>query len=77
MNIPLYIFQVISAAMIAYALTQFKFKEKKVLFAIIMGTYIPCYMILVDINLIDTLTGLRQFFIQGGAYGIKWPVHLQ
>ena len=59
-------FQVISAAMIAYALTQFKFKGKKVLFAIIMGTYmlpsavtyIPCYMILADLNLIDTLTGL-------------------
>lgn len=60
------IFQIISASMIAYALTQFKFKGKKVLFAIIMGTYmlpsavtyIPCYMILSDINLIDTLTGL-------------------
>lgn len=59
-------FQVISAAMIAYALTQFKFKGKKVLFAIIMGTYmlpsavtyVPCYMILADLNLIDTLTGL-------------------
>jgi multiple sugar transport system permease protein len=59
-------FQVISAAMIAYALTQFKFKGKKVLFAIIMGTYmlpsavtyIPCYMILADLNLIDTLAGL-------------------
>ncbi|BCZ48933.1 sugar ABC transporter permease [Clostridium gelidum] len=60
------IFQVISAAMIAYALTQLKFKGKKILFAIIMGTYmlpsavtyIPCYMILSDLNLIDTLTGL-------------------
>lgn len=60
------IFQIISAAMIAYALTQFKFKGKKILFAIIMGTYmlpsavtyVPCYMILADINLIDTLTGL-------------------
>jgi len=59
-------FQVISAAMIAYALTQFKFKGKKIVFAIIMGTYmlpsavtyVPCYMILADINLIDTLTGL-------------------
>lgn len=59
-------FQVISAAMIAYALTQFQFKGKKVLFAIIMGTYmlpsavtyVPCYMILADLNLIDTLTGL-------------------
>lgn len=59
-------FQMISAAMIAYALTQFRFRGKKILFAIIMGTYmlpsavtyIPCYMILSDINLIDTLTGL-------------------
>lgn len=59
-------FQMISAAMIAYALTQFRFCGKKILFAIIMGTYmlpsavtyIPCYMILSDINLIDTLTGL-------------------
>lgn len=60
------LFQVISAAMIAYALTQFKFKGKKSLFAIILGTYmlpsavtyVPCYMILADMNLIDTLTGL-------------------
>lgn len=59
-------FQVASAAMLAYALTQFKFKGKNILFAIIMGTYmlpsavtyVPCYMILADINLIDTLTGL-------------------
>lgn len=59
-------FQLVGAAMIAYALTQFEFKGKKILFAIIMGTYmlpsavtyIPCYMILADVNLIDTLTGL-------------------
>lgn len=59
-------FQLVSAAMIAYALTQFKFKGKKILFAIIMGTYmlpsavtyIPCYLILTDLNLIDTLSGL-------------------
>lgn len=59
-------FQVISSAMIAYALTQFKFRGKKVLFAIIMGTYmlpsavtyVPCYMLLSKMNLIDTLTGL-------------------
>lgn len=59
-------FQVVSAAMIAYALTQFKFKGKKILFVVIMGTYmlpsavtyVPCYMILADMNLIDTLTGL-------------------
>ncbi|MFT8350696.1 MAG: carbohydrate ABC transporter permease [Clostridium saccharoperbutylacetonicum] len=59
-------FQMVSAAMIAYALTQFKFRGKKLLFGLIMGTYmlpsavtyVPCYMILADINLIDTLTGL-------------------
>ncbi len=59
-------FQIISVAMIAYALTQFKFKGKKLLFIVIMGmymlpsavTYIPCYMILADLNLIDTLTGI-------------------
>lgn len=59
-------FQIISSAMIAYAITQFKFKGRKILFAIIMGTYmlptattyIPCYMILSKLNLIDTLSGL-------------------
>lgn len=59
-------FQIIGSAMIAYALTQFNFKGRKILFAIIMGTYmlpsaatyIPCYMILSKINLIDTLTGI-------------------
>ncbi len=59
-------FQLIGSAMIAYALTQFNFKGRKILFAIIMGTYmlpsaatyVPCYMILSKINLIDTLTGI-------------------
>lgn len=59
-------FQVIGSAMIAYALTQFNFKGRKILFAIIMGTYmlpsaatyVPCYMILSKVNLIDTLTGI-------------------
>lgn len=58
--------QIFSAAMIAYALTQFNFRGKKLLFGIIMGTYmlpsavtyVPCYMILAKVNLIDTLTGL-------------------
>lgn len=60
------IFQVISAAMIAYALTQFKFVGRKVLFCIVMCTYmlpsavtyVPCYIILGKLNLLDTLTGL-------------------
>lgn len=59
-------FQIIGSAMIAYTLTQFNFKGRKILFAIIMGTYmlpsaatyVPCYMILSKINLIDTLTGI-------------------
>lgn len=59
-------FQIISSAMIAYAITQFKFNGRKILFAIIMGTYmlptaityIPCYMLLSKLNLIDTLSGL-------------------
>lgn len=60
------IFQTISAAMIAYALTQFKFVGRKVLFGIIMCTYmlpsavtyVPCYIILGKLDLLDTLTGL-------------------
>lgn len=59
-------FQIVSAAMIAYALTQFRFKGKKVLFAVIMATYmlpsaatyVPCYMLISNFNLIDTLRGL-------------------
>ena len=60
------LFQVFSAAMIAYALTQFKFKGRKILFAVIMCTYmlpsavtyVPCYIMLSKFNLIDTLTGI-------------------
>lgn len=60
------IFQTISSAMIAYALTQLKFRGRKLLFAVIMGTYmlpsaityVPCYIILGKLNLLDTLTGL-------------------
>ena len=59
-------FQIISSAMIAYALTQLRFRGKKILFAMIMGmymlpsaaTYVPCYMLLSDFNLIDTFSGL-------------------
>lgn len=58
--------QVVTAAMIAYAFTQMRFKGRKVLFAVVMGTYmlpsavtyVPCYILLSDFNLIDTLTGL-------------------
>ena len=58
--------QIVTAAMIAYALVFMKFKGRKVLFAIIMGTYmlptaatyIPSYIILADWNLLNTFTGL-------------------
>ncbi|WP_294373412.1 carbohydrate ABC transporter permease [uncultured Clostridium sp.] len=60
------IFQTVSSAMIAYALTQLKFRGRKLLFVVIMGTYmlpsaityVPCYIILGKLNLLDTLTGL-------------------
>lgn len=59
-------FQIVSCAMIAYVLTQFEFRGRKIIFAIIMATYmlpsaatyVPCYIILSKMNLIDTLTGL-------------------
>ena len=58
--------QIINSAMIAYALTELKFKGKKPLFAVVMGTYmlpaaatyLPSYVILSNMNLIDTLTGV-------------------
>ncbi|MBE6063511.1 MAG: carbohydrate ABC transporter permease [Clostridium butyricum] len=60
------LFQVFSGAMIAYALTQFRFKGRKILFAVIMCTYmlpsavtyVPCYIMLSKVELIDTLTGI-------------------
>lgn len=58
--------QIVTAAMIAYALVFMKFKGRKILFAIIMGTYmlptaatyIPSYIILAKWDLLDTFTGL-------------------
>lgn len=58
--------QIITGAMIAYALVFLKFKGRKILFAVIMGTYmlptaatyIPSYIILADWNLLNTFTGL-------------------
>ena len=60
------VIQLVTAAMIAYAIVFMKFKGRKVLFAVIMGTYmlptaatyIPGYIILADMNLLDTFTGL-------------------
>lgn len=58
--------QLVSGAMIAYAIVFMRFKGRKVLFAIIMGTYmlptaatyIPAYIILSKMGLLDTFTGL-------------------
>lgn len=58
--------QIISGAMLAYALVFMNFRGRKSLFAIVMwtymlpvaATYIPSYIILSKINLLNTLTGL-------------------
>lgn len=58
--------QIVTAAMIAYAIVFMGFKGRKVLFAIIMGTYmlptaatyIPSYIILSKLSLLNTFTGL-------------------
>ena len=58
--------QIVTGAMIAYAIVFMKFKGKKILFAVIMGTYmlptaatyIPSYIILADWGLLNTYTGL-------------------
>lgn len=58
--------QVINSAMIAYAFTQLKFRGKKLLFAVVMGTYmlpaaatyLPSYVILSKFSMIDTLKGI-------------------
>ena len=58
--------QIVTGAMIAYAIVFMKFKGKKVLFAVIMGTYmlptaatyIPSYIILANGGLLNTYTGL-------------------
>ena len=58
--------QIVTGAMIAYAIVFMKFRGKKFLFAVIMGTYmlptaatyIPSYIILADWGLLNTYTGL-------------------
>ncbi len=58
--------QIFSGALVAYAIVFLEFKGRKILFAIIMGTYmlpvaatyIPSYIILSKMNLLNTLTGL-------------------
>ena len=58
--------QVVNSAMIGYALTQLEFKGRGTLFAVIMGTnmlpaaatYVPSYIILARMGLLNTYTGL-------------------
>lgn len=58
--------QIVTGAMIAYAVVFMNFKGRQILFAIIMGTYmlptaatyIPSYIILADWGLLNTYTGL-------------------
>ncbi len=58
--------QVVNSAMIGYALTQLEFKGRSALFAVIMGTnmlpaaatYVPSYIILARMGLLNTYTGL-------------------
>lgn len=60
------VLQIVTAAMIAYALVFMTFKGQKALFTLIMATYmlptaatyIPSYIILADLELLDTFTGL-------------------
>ena len=58
--------QIVTGALMAYAIVFINFRGRQALFAIIMGTYmlpvaatyIPSYIILSDMNLLDSLTGL-------------------
>ncbi|WP_257391383.1 carbohydrate ABC transporter permease [Cytobacillus gottheilii] len=58
--------QVLNSALIAYAFTQFTFRGKNVLFAIVLltymlpaaATYVPSYVILANLNMLDTYEGL-------------------
>ncbi len=58
--------QLVNAALMAYALTQLKFRGKNLLFAVVMGTnmlpaaatYVPAYIILSKMGLINSYTGL-------------------
>jgi multiple sugar transport system permease protein len=57
---------IINSAMFAYALTQLKFRSKAVLYFVVMGcymlpgavTYIPSYITLANLGLLDSHTGL-------------------
>ena len=65
-SICIVILQTITSALFAYALTQMQWKGKNTLFSIVMGTYmlpaaatyVPSYIILSQLNLIDSHIGL-------------------
>ena len=58
--------QIITGAMLAYAMVFMRFRGRKILFAIVMGTYmlpaaatyIPSYIILAKLGLLNSYTGL-------------------
>ena len=58
--------QIVSGAMLAYAIVFLKFRSSKILFAIVMATYmlpvaatyIPSYIILADWGMLDSLRGI-------------------
>ena len=65
-SLVIVLIQVVTGAMIAYAIVYMKFKGQGILFGIIMGTYmlpvaatyIPSYIILANHHLLNTYTGL-------------------
>lgn len=65
-SLVIVIIQIITGAMLAYALVFLKFRGRQVIFAIVMGTYmlpaaatyIPSYIILSKGGMLNTLTGL-------------------
>ncbi len=58
--------QLVNSAMIAYALTQLRFRGRNLLFMVIMATnmlpaaatYVPAYIILADMGLLNSYTGI-------------------
>ncbi|MEN1968819.1 carbohydrate ABC transporter permease [Lentibacillus sp. N15] len=60
------LFQLVLSSMIAYALTQMQFKGKTLLFNLILltymlppaATYVPSYVIVAKLGLLDTLSGI-------------------
>ena len=65
-SIAIVVLQMLTSILMGYGLSRFKFKGKKVLFGAILltymlpsaATYVPSYVILAKMNLIDTLTGI-------------------